>query len=56
MLTETVNGINPGTIQEWASWMEPHIPHWLIGKIRPHSSARGMNSAGDTLPRSGWVQ
>ena len=30
--------------------------HSPIGTIRPVSSATGMNSAGETMPRSGWCQ
>ena len=53
---DTLTAIVSASDQRIASrqaWLSTHSPS---GTISPISSASGMNSAGDTRPRSGWRQ
>ena len=41
----------------WVAWRQAFSSTISpIGTIRPLSSAKGMKSAGETLPRVGWFQ
>ena len=53
---ETFTAIFSGLSQEAASRQAVRRTHSPMGRIRPVSSAMGMNSIGWTTPRPGWRQ
>ena len=52
-LTEIHIGLNPASINRWLKLQASNSAHSPNSSIKPHYSATGMNSSGETKPTIG---